>query len=489
MKRAGFLLLVISSQLLFGQVLDTILKFPFPFKPLTFFHIPEGNKLYVNSRAGSSGGYWVFKLDCEHRQFTMILHFPIMGGMYPGCGLLPNKHKEKLYWGVYSTVRPDTPGLAVIDITADTIIKMIPAGVINPFNGELCSTWGFGYSSFSDRLFSSAPRDWRSGDFFIIDCTSDSVVMRISGYPTSGRMWWDSAGNKMYFASVEMFDRVDWITVVDCASGQVLGVIPTGLINPTSGIYFPQYRKIYAAGDQGPAVVIDCVTDSIIKRFPQIKLYSTMFPIWEPKYASLVNKVYFPSLVARPPGVDGDTILIIDPQLDSIIGGIHVQPWRRMGAGSFWGMDYAPWSNRLYVHSGVYGTNFISVYDCATDSLVGLTTCQFYPLITQIFCNPVDQKIYILSQEDSAIYIFRDSLVGIAEPEENQPVEVEGITTVVRNVLYLPDTGEREYVLLDIVGRRVQDLKPGANDVRSVVPGVYFIRRSGAGVRKVVVAH
>jgi hypothetical protein len=45
-------------------------------------------------------------------------------------------------------------------------------------------------------------------------------------------------------------------------------------------------------------------------------------------------------------------------------------------------------------------------------------------------------------------------------------------------------------VLLDISGRKVQDLKPGANDVRTLAPGVYFVREAQAQarvVRKVVI--
>jgi len=48
--------------------------------------------------------------------------------------------------------------------------------------------------------------------------------------------------------------------------------------------------------------------------------------------------------------------------------------------------------------------------------------------------------------------------------------------------------------LLDISGRRVMDLKPGANDVRALAPGVYFAgegpgtRGQGLGrIRKVIV--
>jgi hypothetical protein len=48
--------------------------------------------------------------------------------------------------------------------------------------------------------------------------------------------------------------------------------------------------------------------------------------------------------------------------------------------------------------------------------------------------------------------------------------------------------------LFDIGGREVMDLKPGANDVRALAPGVYFVRpqptavsRKPLAVTKVVV--
>jgi hypothetical protein len=45
--------------------------------------------------------------------------------------------------------------------------------------------------------------------------------------------------------------------------------------------------------------------------------------------------------------------------------------------------------------------------------------------------------------------------------------------------------------LLDVSGRKVLDLHPGANDVRALAPGVYFVREAQAraqaqSVRKVI---
>jgi hypothetical protein len=50
-------------------------------------------------------------------------------------------------------------------------------------------------------------------------------------------------------------------------------------------------------------------------------------------------------------------------------------------------------------------------------------------------------------------------------------------------VLFLPEATRRKpqaASLLDISGRKVLDLKPGANDVRALAPGVYFVRQQGS---------
>jgi hypothetical protein len=72
------------------------------------------------------------------------------------------------------------------------------------------------------------------------------------------------------------------------------------------------------------------------------------------------------------------------------------------------------------------------------------------------------------------------------------------VATVVRDLLFLPGASSPEpqaASLLDISGRKVMGLQPGANDVRALAPGVYFVRegegsgeQGGAGIRKIVVA-
>jgi len=72
--------------------------------------------------------------------------------------------------------------------------------------------------------------------------------------------------------------------------------------------------------------------------------------------------------------------------------------------------------------------------------------------------------------------------VGIGEGPSAPPCELGDATepaTVVRGVLFLPEASGQKRVasheLLDISGRKALDLKPGANDVRALAPGVYFV--------------
>jgi hypothetical protein len=74
---------------------------------------------------------------------------------------------------------------------------------------------------------------------------------------------------------------------------------------------------------------------------------------------------------------------------------------------------------------------------------------------------------------------------GLAGQRRPQASSRASLATVVRRVLFLPrdmtetsDVSDRVpmHVLLDISGRKVMNLTPGANDVRALAPGVYFVR-------------
>jgi len=85
-------------------------------------------------------------------------------------------------------------------------------------------------------------------------------------------------------------------------------------------------------------------------------------------------------------------------------------------------------------------------------------------------------------------------LGGIEEaPSANERTSNRG-ATIVRNVLLLPPSSLRLHPssLLDISGRKVLDIHPGANDVSRLAPGVYFLHSSIANrqspMTKVIIA-
>ena len=82
-----------------------------------------------------------------------------------------------------------------------------------------------------------------------------------------------------------------------------------------------------------------------------------------------------------------------------------------------------------------------------------------------------------------------DSLCTVGVREEATSRIQPGSAVVARNgVLSLPGTVPA--ILVDLAGCRVADLRPGANDIRHLGPGVYFCRPtagSASSVRKVVI--
>ncbi|MBN2564854.1 MAG: exo-alpha-sialidase, partial [Candidatus Eisenbacteria bacterium] len=93
------------------------------------------------------------------------------------------------------------------------------------------------------------------------------------------------------------------------------------------------------------------------------------------------------------------------------------------------------------------------------------------------------------------IWFATNAPLGIAEGTPNAELRAPNSgPTVVRGVMYLPRSLDPSVptCLLDISGREVMDLKPGANDVSLLSPGVYFVREAQAqaqaqAVRKIVV--
>ncbi|MBN2464714.1 T9SS type A sorting domain-containing protein [candidate division WOR-3 bacterium] len=119
-------------------------------------------------------------------------------------------------------------------------------------------------------------------------------------------------------------------------------------------------------------------------------------------------------------------------------------------------------------------------YDIAPDSVLTF----WYVVIA----SPCDLSELARRCKD-ATDIYEERLTGIEETPSAEARTPNG-ATIVRGVLNLQPaiySPQSEIVLLDISGRKVMALRPGANDVRALAPGVYFVREAQAqDVRKVL---
>jgi hypothetical protein len=114
-------------------------------------------------------------------------------------------------------------------------------------------------------------------------------------------------------------------------------------------------------------------------------------------------------------------------------------------------------------------------------------------LVYQGWADTVDGRIY----NTDRIWVKMDPNPAVTEMTKPEIRMTNGGATMVRGVLFLQGdrasgTGDRSE-LLDACGRKVMELLTGANDVRALAPGVYFVRegganreQGGAGIRKVV---
>ncbi len=116
-------------------------------------------------------------------------------------------------------------------------------------------------------------------------------------------------------------------------------------------------------------------------------------------------------------------------------------------------------------------------------------------LVYQGWAGSVGGKAYSTDR----IWGKMDPNPAVAEIAKPDVRRANGGATIIRRVLSLQVDSRQQSAyrveLLNATGRKVMDLGPGANDVRALAPGVYFVRgpetedgRPFAAVRKVVVA-
>jgi hypothetical protein len=105
---------------------------------------------------------------------------------------------------------------------------------------------------------------------------------------------------------------------------------------------------------------------------------------------------------------------------------------------------------------------------------------------------------YAYVTSDSGLEVYQYNGAGVEEATNAELRATKCQPTVVQGVLFLAEAASlkpQAASLLDISGRNVMDLHPGANGVSMLAPGVYFVRersavsgeRSVTSTRKVII--
>jgi hypothetical protein len=153
--------------------------------------------------------------------------------------------------------------------------------------------------------------------------------------------------------------------------------------------------------------------------------------------------------------------------------------WATITSGA--GTDSVTWRYNWGPDSLIVGENFVC---CVPFEDQAATTGNGSPFAGNLEVYPV----------------YRVGLAGgVEETTSDERGTMNAGPTVIRGVLVLGTVDSRQNTeyradLLDVSGRKVVELQPGANDVRSLSPGVYFVREEPQAsshklqaVRKVVV--
>jgi hypothetical protein len=460
MKR---LLLLCFPVLLFAQIqVDTVVHLP-AFVVNGFF-APELNKLCLLGMDEHD------ILDCSTYEVRARIQRPCS---VPGYGAYSwNWRRKKLYMSSISGGQEDS--VAVIDMEGDSLLRWLPqignAGV---------------YVGSTDRYYRPLDHIGLVG----VDCATDTVVSIIAP-PLSGyEFWrpsWDSVHNKLY-VSIACWGGPTKVAVYDCTNDSLRALIDVPARPNVMNFSYANHKGYYSVFDlDGSPGVIDLTADTLIKTFPF-------------KAAPISNVVALDEKDNKAYIIGNDTVqvslYVIDCTRDSIIKKVAL-PEQQRGAVDF--LVYVPWSNRVYLTSRSGGWTHheigMHVLDCDADSLIVENLLLGYWPPFDFQTDPIRERVFAIGCETTSVHVLRDVEGGVVEETPDIAVQtVEPVPTVVRGVLVLDGLGTRSELpernsvmsraaLLDVGGRKVLDLKPGANDVSRLSPGVYFIRE-GLGTR------
>jgi YVTN family beta-propeller protein len=365
------------------------------------------------------------------------------------------------------------------------------------------------YNPLGDKVYCASGGDQGvPATLSVIDGRTDSVLKTIAtgvpGVTGAPSLCLNTTSNRVYVGS----GADTALTVVDAFADEIVARAPAGG-EPTALCYNPDYNYVYTAAGSGVGVV-DCGPNTLIARLAFDRGVRAL--CYDPANAKVYCGVTDDNLVGiiagRSPqlvaqvdieddpgallwaskdnkifcaGLYGEAT-VIDAAVDTVVASVSI-------GGEGVALSYDPLND--YVYCACRGWNDVYVIDALRDSVAASIGVGASPFA--LAWDPARMRTYVLNYASSDLSVIRDSLhVGVAE-ERPQASHRGPQATIVRGVLVLPrdmtglagnsDRAPRP-TLLDVTGRRVMDLRAGANDISRLAPGVYFVLRAASGERQ-----
>jgi hypothetical protein len=184
------------------------------------------------------------------------------------------------------------------------------------------------------------------------------------------------------------------------------------------------------------------------------------------RFGAFVDSVHYPYYGRRQIGFDGlNFLLMLGPDSRNNLTAMRISPGGRLLDSMPYPLVSAEGSGASVVQSGL-----------------ALTAHGGFALVFQ----NSDPEPALQARIRAAVIQY----AGVAGSGGVPLVRTKSAATVVRGVLVLGGVSSRQKTayraeLMDVSGCKVMNLRTGANDVRGLAPGVYFVRDEGQGTRDV----
>jgi YVTN family beta-propeller protein len=391
------------------------------------------NRLYcLDCRTGL-----LFVIDGDSSRLLKTLMIP--GSVHGRDTLVWNSVSDKVYFTNWYYNR-----VSILDCAGDSLIGAVETGV-SP-RALCCSDGGKVYVVNE------------GGGVAVIDGSGDSLlaIVPINNHP--GSLCYDRTDNKVYVGWAAGY--VDTVSVIDADGDSVVARIPVSWSSSSTVCWNQNHDKVYVGGSDPESVpVIDCTSDTVLRNLPLTANFVLTCS------DSVCDKVYI--------GWSGGSLYVILPSTDTVYPSLNVG-----GVTALIDNGKPGPANRLYCTD--FGAGMVTVVNTyKTDTILCRITVGDLPYA--LAWNPLHSRVYVSNSGSSSISVIRDTIGVGVEESWPQASSHKPQVTLVRGVLNLewdcPCTGTvPKAELLDISGRKVLDLKSGANDVRALAPGVYFVR-------------